>query len=204
MTLRWLLTPNPSFIQVFLPSFIVAFSVLWIAASLVYRQLAKRRSWKYHPLPTHRSAFSADDDSSTEADDDEFAQHLSLRHTVSHGTFTEVKVVRPRGEAVLVVLEGLAILGMLGTFTAEIVLRHGDVWNIAGMPIVAGVACWVSPKQLGSLRGGLLTRDRAMFSCLGLFDCVFPGARMGRVCGTTQLYSTCSTFSSPLSRSGLR
>lgn len=117
----------------------------------MYRQLAKRRSREYRPLPTQRSAFGLDDDSSTEADDDEFAKHLGLRHAASHGTFTSVKVVRPRGEVVLVVLEELAILGMLGLFIAEIVLRHRNVWNMAGMPIVAGVVCWVSPV-IGRLR----------------------------------------------------
>lgn len=55
-----------------------------------------------------------------------------------------MNVVRPRGEVVLVVLEELAILGMLGLFIAEIFLRHRNVWNIAGMPVVAGVVCWVS------------------------------------------------------------
>lgn len=92
-----------------------------------------------------------DDDSSTEADDDEFAKHLSLRHAASHETPTEVKVVRPRGEVVSIILEGLAILGMLGIFSTEIILRHGDVWNMEGMPIVAGMVCWVSLKQLGGL-----------------------------------------------------
>lgn len=89
-----------------------------------------------------------DDDSSTEADDDEFAKHLSLRHAASHGTLTEMKVVRPRGEVVSIMLEGLAILSMLGIFSTEIILRHGDVWNMEGMPIVAGMVCWVSLGQL--------------------------------------------------------
>lgn len=116
------------------------------------RQFAKRRSQKYHPLPTHSSALSVDDDSSTEADDDEFAKHLGLRHAASHGTLTEVKVMRPRGEVVLVVLEELAVLGTLGIFAAGIVLRHGDVWNMPGTPLVAGVVCWVSlVEQLATL-----------------------------------------------------
>lgn len=173
----------------------------------MYRKLANRHSQKYHPLPTHRSAFGVDDDSSTEADDDKFARHLGLRHVASHGTFTSLKVVRPRGEVLLVLLEELAILGMLGLFVAEIVLRHGNVWNMAGMPIVAGVACWVGPEQWEGLgRAEMLTGDRVTFSCLRLFDCGFrePGTVLCRVCGITHRCFTCSTLSSPLSRSGLR
>lgn len=74
-----------------------------------------------------------------------------MRHTISHGTSTEVKVVRPRGEVILVALEELAILGVLGIFITGIVMRHGDVWNYAGMPLVSGIVCWVNFPHPGNV-----------------------------------------------------
>lgn len=140
--------PLSSLIQVLLPSLVVGLSALWLLASFIHRQLAKRRSRKYHPLLTHQNTLGETsddvDDDSTEVDDDEFAEHLSLRHTTSRGTYTETKVLRPRGEVVLVMFEELAILGVFGIFIAGIAIRRGDVWNYAGMPLVSGVVCWVS------------------------------------------------------------
>lgn len=98
-------------------------------------------------------------------DDDEFAEHLSLRHTISQGTYTEVKVVRPRGEVVLVALEELAILGVLGVYVAEIVMRRGEVWGYSEMPLVSGVVCWVSSGKLGE-KARMLTWSRDIFLCL--------------------------------------
>ncbi|KAH0609923.1 uncharacterized protein H6S33_012469 [Morchella sextelata] len=149
-------------IQVLLPSLVVGLSMLWLTASLVHRFISGGRSKGYRKLPTHQNALgvaAVDDGDSTDDDDDEFAEHLSLRHTMSHGTFTEAKVLAPTGEVVLAVCEVLGASAILGIFIAEIFKRNGDIWNYAGMPFVSGVVCW------GYV--ALLTAFRLWFSVSG-------------------------------------
>lgn len=149
-------------IQVLLPSLVVGLSVLWLCISLIHRLASKSRSKGYRKLPTHQNAFgvaAVDDGDSTDDDDDEFAEHLSLRHTMSHGTFTEAKVLAPTGEVVLVVCEVLGASAILGIFIAEVFMGNGDVWNYAGMPLVSGVVRW------GYV--ALLTAFRLWFSVSG-------------------------------------
>lgn len=124
--------------------------MLWLTASLVHRFISKRRSKGYRKIPTHQNTLgvaAVDDGDSTDVDDDEFAEHLSLRHTMSHGTFTEARVLAPTGEVVLAVCEVLGASAILGIFIAEILKRNGDIWNYAGMPFVSGVVCWVGSND---------------------------------------------------------
>ena len=88
-------------------------------------------------------------DEDTDEDEDEFTEHLSLRLTISKAGESELKVNRPKGEVLLVVLEGLVILGTVGVYVTELVTgvynerKHGEraAW--------AGLACWVSPLSFG-------------------------------------------------------
>lgn len=80
----------------------------------------------------------------TDEDDDEFAEHLSLRLTISKTGDAQLKIDRPKGEVLLVLLEELALLGLVGIYVAELVTgvyterKHGEraAW--------AGFVSWVS------------------------------------------------------------
>lgn len=83
------------------------------------------------------------DDEDTDEDDDEFAEHLSLRHTMSRTTGAELKTDRPHGEIALVVCEELAILGLLGTSIADVAMNAEAIGHIEGFSSIANLISWV-------------------------------------------------------------
>ena len=84
-------------------------------------------------------------DGDTDEDEDEFAEHLSLRLTISKPGESELKVDRPKGEVLLVGLEELAILGVVGVYVTELVTGVYDERKHGERAAWAGLVCWVSP-----------------------------------------------------------
>ena len=107
--------------------------------------LLGRQRAKYQLLPTYPGNDDRDGNSEgTEADDDEFAEHLSLRLTLSRTSGAEVKFDRPRGEILLVVLEELAILSVLGIYTTRAVTGVHQDHKYEQIGSWSGLATWVS------------------------------------------------------------
>jgi len=85
----------------------------------IRRTLKSRRERGYERLPSHtanttNNALGTIDDDETN-DDDEFAEHLSLRHTISRTPMDQrhILVGEPRAELVAVILELACIMGII-------------------------------------------------------------------------------------------
>jgi hypothetical protein len=107
-----------------------------------------------------------DDGEETDEDDDEFAEHLSLRHTISRGADMEVKVDRPRAESIAVALEMFCVMGTLATFLPTLLLAEseGELW-----PAVVATIPWVSRHSFSAGFADIHARSR--------FDTVHEVAR---------------------------
>lgn len=116
-----------SVFQVLLPLILVAISVVWMLISVSHSLIQKRRSRSYQKLPTTQTQLN---DGEETDDDDEFAEHLSLRHTRSRLTEPDVIIDRPRTEVLAVVAEALGVMGIIGTFIASAIkeAEHQDNW----------------------------------------------------------------------------
>lgn len=94
------------------------------------------------------------EEAENEVEDEAFAEHLSLRHTISHTDF-ELEENKPKGEHLTVALEVLAILGLVGINIALLLTgkqhpaRRMDTWSA-----VAGLVTWVSSMSAHSSCGG--------------------------------------------------
>ena len=103
-----------SLLQVLLPSATAALSALCVLYLLVRRMSRRRRDRAYQALPTHRQSF--DQGEETDSDSDEFAEHLSLRHTLSRQTAdVQIKFDRPPAERTAVTIEVLCVIGIIAT-----------------------------------------------------------------------------------------
>ena len=139
-----------SLFEILLPLSIVGVSILLLVVEGVRRILSSREQNDGYqqllvddsipPQPVYIGGDIGEDE-----DGGEFTEHLSLRLTISKTGESELKVDRPKRELLLVVLEELAILGMVAIYITELVTgvynerKHGEraAW--------AGLACWVSP-----------------------------------------------------------
>lgn len=96
----------------------------------------------YQPLPMHHSAHGGAADGEDTDGDDEFAEHLGLRHTISRAMVNEVKVDRPYAERLSVILEELAILGIITTYCVGAVkVSQESLHGVWGW--LAGALPWV-------------------------------------------------------------
>ncbi|KAF8428575.1 hypothetical protein EV426DRAFT_584868 [Tirmania nivea] len=150
--------------EVLLPLSVVGVSILLLVVEGVRRTLSSRKqNGGYQQLlvddsiPPQPVYIDGDSDE----DEDEFAEHLSLRLTISKTGESEFKVDRPKGEVLLVVLEELAILGMVGANVTELKTgvynerEHGEraAWG--------GLACWVYILILATTR--LIFKNKSWF-----------------------------------------
>lgn len=98
-------------LQVLLPIIVAGLSALAILYLLLQRVATSRRENGYQALPIHRPDFEQDSDTDS---DDEFAEHLSLRHTLSRTTAdVQVKLDRPYAERTAVIVEILCVVGII-------------------------------------------------------------------------------------------
>lgn len=82
-------------------------------------------------------------------EDDDFAEHLSLRHTRSRLVDPDVVVDRPRMEQLAVIFEVLGVVGIIITFVLSVTLQaeHQENW----VPVVAAIP-WIYTLILVLLR----------------------------------------------------
>lgn len=132
-----------------LPVVAVACSVVFLLLHSAHRLLQTRTTKGYERIrpESRRSSIaqrrgSGVDAEDTDEDDDEFAEHLSLRLTMSRTTNTATKLDRPRGEIFVVLLEELAILGIIGMLVAEYMTGHTAYHKHGGRVILAQLTCW--------------------------------------------------------------
>lgn len=113
--------------QILLPLIPVAISLAWMLVSIGHSVITKIRSRSYQRLPTTQPESHDGEDTD---DDDEFAEHLSLRHTQSRLAEPDVIVDRPRTEVLAVVAEAIGVMGIIGTFIASVIMEaeHQDNW----------------------------------------------------------------------------
>ena len=132
--------------EVLLPLLVVSCSILLLTAEGLRRVYSSRKRAKgYHQLQAHDVARppTAYNEEDTDEDDDEFAEHLSLRLTMSKPNDAEIKVDRPRGEYFLVALEQLAIIGMFGIYVVELATGVFSERKHRERAAWAGFASWV-------------------------------------------------------------
>lgn len=139
-------TNNPSLLTVLLPTIVGGLSATYLLASTTRAAIKRRsRAAGYQPLPTIDGIQPDSDDTATDADDDEFAEHLSLRHTMSHVQGdVEVKVQPPQAERVAVAIELAAVMAVLATFIPALLLTEDtrELWKpaVAALPWVYTLA----------------------------------------------------------------
>jgi len=141
----------PSLFEVLLPLSVVGVSVLLLVVGGVHRILSSQgQNDGYQQLPIDGSIppqpVYIDDD--TDEGEDGFADHLSLPLTVRKPEESELKVDRPKGEVLLMMLEGLAILGTVGVYVTDLVAGVYNERKHEKSAAWAGLACWVSPLPL--------------------------------------------------------
>lgn len=85
------------------------------------------------------------DGEETDADDDEFAEHLSLRHTRSNVEEADIVVDRPRTEVIAVVVEAVSVLAIVGTYIASWFLNENHRFS---WPFVIQALPWVNDLYL--------------------------------------------------------
>ncbi|RPB26876.1 hypothetical protein L211DRAFT_804498 [Terfezia boudieri ATCC MYA-4762] len=150
--------------EVLLPLSVVGISVLLLVFEGVRRILSTRKqNGGYQQLLVDDSIPPQPVyiDRNTDEDEDEFAEHLSLRLTVSKSEEFELKVDRPKGEVLLVGLEELAILGMVGVYVTELVPGVNDERKQGEMASWAGLACWIYILILATTR--LIFKNKSRF-----------------------------------------
>lgn len=131
-----------------LPAVVGGISGTWLLGSAAHGVVKRRFRKRYQRIPTadNNDAISNNDGDETEDDDDEFAEHLSLRHTISRTGDVEVKVDRPKAESVAVALELLCVMGTLATFLPALLMgeSEGEIWRaaVAALPWVSLLRTW--------------------------------------------------------------
>lgn len=112
---------------------------MWLLAWSIQRVLASRRTKAYQRLPTTQHAYGIGTSDDEETDDD-FAEHLSLRHTLNRAGH-EIKLDRPRTERLSVFVEFVCVVGIITT-CLPCVREPDHVW----ISIAAAVP-WVSHRS---------------------------------------------------------
>lgn len=92
-----------------LPTVVASLSAAAIVYQIVRRVVSSRRERGYQQLPTYNNALDVDTD-----DDDEFAEHLGLRHTISRTTVDHhIELDKPRAGRIAVIVEMLCVMGII-------------------------------------------------------------------------------------------
>ena len=110
----------PSLLQVLLPATTAGVSAAIILCWTIRRTAKSRRERGYERLPAYNNTTTngalggAIDGAETDDDDDEFAEHLSLRRTISRTPMDHhIQADKPRAEFVAMILELVCIVGII-------------------------------------------------------------------------------------------
>ncbi|KAI5791332.1 P-loop containing nucleoside triphosphate hydrolase protein [Pyronema domesticum] len=130
-------------LQILSPVIIAGLSATILLSIGVSRAISSRRQDGYEQLPTHATADTAEDD-----DSDDFAEHLSLRRTITRDTADMIiKLDKPPAEKFAVIVEILCLLGLIGAYLAEFILSGTTNW----LPLVP-LATWLYTLGLVVIR----------------------------------------------------
>jgi hypothetical protein len=172
-----LLTVLRSLLLVLLPVILVGLSAAALSVQAVRQIMLSRRARGYQPLSTRQDALGVGIEDEDTDDDDEFAEHLSLRRSISRTTADfQLKQDKPRTERAAVIVELLCIVGIIGVQVAELVATpETRNWRTV-VPIVT----WGYTLGLAAVRLAYSQQENAKFASLWghtaliyLFSCIF-------------------------------
>ncbi|RYP74275.1 hypothetical protein DL771_003096 [Monosporascus sp. 5C6A] len=147
-----------NYLKILFPLVIICLSLLSLVAQTIHRHVKARRAADYHEIPNHNNHTELppdEEDSLSTSDEGEGLSiaaasggHLALVRTTTKGSI--VQADSPRGEKLLVVLEELAILGLVATNVVALVTNTYD--GRGRLAAIAGALTWAYTLVLASLR----------------------------------------------------
>ena len=148
-----------SYLQVLLPLICTGLSLGYLSIQSIQRTVKIKRRHGYQPLATINGHLSQNEEyQSRNGDGNNRSIPTPAKRII--GDF-DVKVDRPRGETILVIIELLALVGEVGVHSIALVLQS---WGAQGiLAATAGLICWSYIFILGVSR---LFRLNAKFSHL--------------------------------------
>ncbi|WEW55998.1 Transporter of the ATP-binding cassette (ABC) [Emydomyces testavorans] len=132
-------------------------SLLFIIAHVLRIASASRRTRGYKPVLTRIPAHNGVEGRETEEDEDEESD-LMLHKAMSRTTDATIKLDRPRGKWLLVVIEILSVLGQVGVNAAAVasLATHGE----PTIPAIARLSAWLYVLLLVFARLFVSIRER--------------------------------------------
>ncbi|KAF8533369.1 P-loop containing nucleoside triphosphate hydrolase protein [Trichophaea hybrida] len=150
-----------SLLQVLLPAVVASLSAIVLLYWALRHTKLSRQERSYQQLPTHYNA--DDNDESDDVDDDEFAEHLSLRRTISRTTLDHhVELNKPRAERFAVMVEVFCLVGLIATQLAMFTSLPGAKEWTTMVPVVV----WTYTLALVAIRRADSTTGENAFSIL--------------------------------------
>lgn len=134
---RLVLTPGvKSYLQILLP-----LTIAIISAIILFQKTI--RNWIYGGNDGYRllkdTLVDQLDNDADESEEDDFAEHLSLRHTISHQEF-DIRENKPRDEIFRVASEEVMLMALVGIELAFLFTNTGHRDKIVH---IAGLSTWV-------------------------------------------------------------
>jgi hypothetical protein len=152
-----------SLLQVLLPTIVAGISATVLVCQTVRRVVSSRRERGYQQLPTYTSALGVDTrDVDTDDDEDEFAEHLSLRHSLSRITFdhSHFEMDKPRAGRVAVIVEMLCVMGIIALQVA----RYAIIPEEKDWTTLVPVGVWLYTLGLVVMRLAFSSEEKNEFS----------------------------------------
>ena len=150
-------------LQVLLPVVVAGLSAIALLSRALRRAAKSRQDRGYHQLPTHRDTIGVGIDDGDTEDDDEFAEHLSLRHTLSRTTLDHhIELDKPRAERFAVIIEIFCLVGVVATQVAVFT----SVPGARDWPTLVPVATWTYTLVLAAIRLACSAAEDSDFSYL--------------------------------------
>ncbi|KAK3997512.1 ATP-dependent bile acid permease [Cladorrhinum sp. PSN332] len=178
------------YLKVLLPLIVIGISFLQLAIQNILRTVKIKRNQGYEPLangtaasisPPNHTDLPHDEQPVDESDDDEGLTinggRLALVKTTTKGSIVQADT--PPGQTLSVIIEELAIAGLVGVNTIALVTgAYGKEWH--SIAAVSGLAVWIYVLLLASLRlflgntqwrvPRLWNHTAAIYSCQWLFS----------------------------------